>query len=484
MSCTLLWKTVWKKSIRGLAPLCRYVERGLVSEVPTPELVGLWEEVVNAADIPTRAWLRRTKPLAMHGTTLMLAVPDETTRERVESKLRSEIERRLSEQAGHPTHLAVMIDATLVPSTPNAAAEVIETDNVPTPLLSRTRPAAEPVKLNPRYTFESFVAGSSNRFAHAAAAAVAEQPGKSYNPLMIYGPSGLGKTHLLHAIGHYVNAYYDNLRVKYVSTEELTNDFINAISDNRTAEFRRSYRDVDILLVDDIQFLESKIQTQEEFFHTFNTLHNAQKQIVMTSDRPPKLLEALEPRLRSRFEWGLMTDIQPPDLETRIAILRKKAAWQRLTAGTQVLEFIASRITTNIRELEGALTRVAALASLNRQEIDIQLTEDVLKDLVRDGGEIRVDADSIMNATSLYFNISLEELTGASRVATIASARQIAMYLCRELTEMSLPKIGAKFGGRDHTTVLHSVRKINDKIGVDRDLFNQVTELTNRIKQS
>nr|WP_233557841.1 chromosomal replication initiator protein DnaA [Tessaracoccus antarcticus] len=444
----------------------------------------MWEEVVNAADIPTRAWLRRTKPLAMHGTTLMLAVPDETTRERVESKLRSEIERRLSEHAGRATHLAVMIDATLVPDTPEASAEVFEADNVPVPLLPRARTNAEPVKLNPRYTFESFVAGSSNRFAHAAAAAVAEQPGKSYNPLMIYGPSGLGKTHLLHAIGHYVNAYYDNLRVKYVSTEELTNDFINAISDNRTAEFRRSYRDVDILLVDDIQFLESKIQTQEEFFHTFNTLHNAQKQIVMTSDRPPKLLEALEPRLRSRFEWGLMTDIQPPDLETRIAILRKKAAWQRLTAGTQVLEFIASRITTNIRELEGALTRVAALASLNRQEIDIQLTEDVLKDLVRDGGEVRVDADSIMNATSTYFNISLDELTGASRVATIASARQIAMYLCRELTEMSLPKIGAKFGGRDHTTVLHSVRKINEKMGVDRDLFNQVTELTNRIKQS
>ncbi len=455
-----------------------------MSEVPTPELNGLWEDVVNAADIPTRAWLRRTKPLAMHGTTLMLAVPDETTRERVESKLRSEIERRLSEHAGRATHLAVMIDSTLVPDTPDAAAEVVETDNVHVPLLPRPRASADPVKLNPRYTFESFVAGSSNRFAHAAAAAVAEQPGKSYNPLMIYGPSGLGKTHLLHAIGHYVNAYYDNLRVKYVSTEELTNDFINAISDNRTAEFRRSYRDVDILLVDDIQFLESKIQTQEEFFHTFNTLHNAQKQIVMTSDRPPKLLEALEPRLRSRFEWGLMTDIQPPDLETRIAILRKKAAWQRLTAGTQVLEFIASRITTNIRELEGALTRVAALASLNRQEIDISLTEDVLKDLVRDGGEVRVDADAIMNATSVYFNISLDELTGTSRVATIASARQIAMYLCRELTEMSLPKIGAKFGGRDHTTVLHSVRKINEKMGVDRDLFNQVTELTNRIKQS
>ena len=271
--------------------------------------------------------------------------------------------------------------------------------------------------------------------------------------------------------------------MKYVSTEELTNDFINAISSNRTAEFRSSYRDVDVLLVDDIQFLESKIQTQEEFFHTFNTLHNAQKQIVMTSDRPPKLLEALEPRLRSRFEWGLMTDIQPPDLETRIAILRKKVASQRLTAGTQVLELIASRIPTNIRELEGALTRVAALASLNQQEITVALAEQVLNDLMPDDAT-PVDAQAIMDAAASYFSISMDDLIGSSRVATIATARQIAMYLCRELTDMSLPKIGNKFGGRDHSTVLHAVRKINEKIGVDRDLFNQVTELTNQIKQS
>lgn len=300
---------------------------------------------------------------------------------------------------------------------------------------------------------------------------------------MIYGPSGLGKTHLLHAIGHYVTSYYENLRVKYVSTEELTNDFINAISNNRTAEFRSSYRDVDVLLVDDIQFLESKIQTQEEFFHTFNTLHNAQKQIVMTSDRPPKLLEALEPRLRSRFEWGLMTDIQPPDLETRIAILRKKVAQQRLTAGTQVLELIASRIPTNIRELEGALTRVAALASLNAQEITEELTQQVLNDLMPEDAA-PVDAQTIMAATAGYFGISHDDLTGSSRVATIASARQVAMYLCREMTDLSLPKIGAKFGGRDHSTVLHAVRKITEKIGVDRDLYNQVTELTNQIKQA
>ena len=415
----------------------------------------------------------------MHGSTLMLAVGDETTRERIETKLRPQIEDKLSALCGQPTHLAVMINPELVPE-PEAPAAQVE-DEAPRSSTPRSRP--QDVRLNPRYTFESFVAGSSNRFAHAAAAAVAETPGKSYNPLMIYGPSGLGKTHLLHAIGHYVTSYYEQLRVKYVSTEELTNDFINAISSNRTAEFRSSYRDVDVLLVDDIQFLESKIQTQEEFFHTFNTLHNAQKQIVMTSDRPPKLLEALEPRLRSRFEWGLMTDIQPPDLETRIAILRKKVASQRLTAGTQVLELIASRIPTNIRELEGALTRVAALASLNQQEITVSLAEEVLNDLMPDDAA-PVDAQTIMDTSARYFGITMDDLTGASRVATIASARQIAMYLCRELTDLSLPKIGHKFGGRDHSTVLHAVRKINEKIGVDRELFNQVTELTNQIKQS
>lgn len=451
-----------------------------MNQSPTPDLAVLWEDVITSADLPSRAWLRRTRPVDMHGSTLMLAVGDEPTRERLETKLRPQIEGRLSELCGKPTHLAVMINPELVP-TETAPAPPRPDEMPPQPMLPRSKP--QEVRLNPRYTFESFVAGSSNRFAHAAAAAVAETPGKSYNPLMIYGPSGLGKTHLLHAIGHYVTSYYENLRVKYVSTEELTNDFINAISNNRTAEFRSSYRDVDVLLVDDIQFLESKIQTQEEFFHTFNTLHNAQKQIVMTSDRPPKLLEALEPRLRSRFEWGLMTDIQPPDLETRIAILRKKVAQQRLTAGTQVLELIASRIPTNIRELEGALTRVAALASLNAQEITEELTQQVLNDLMPEDAA-PVDAQTIMEASSRYFGITLDDLTGSSRVATIASARQVAMYLCREMTELSLPKIGAKFGGRDHSTVLHAVRKITEKIGVDRDLYNQVTELTNQIKQA
>jgi chromosomal replication initiator protein len=338
-------------------------------------------------------------------------------------------------------------------------------------------------RLNPKYSFETFVIGSSNRFAHAAAIAVAENPGKSYNPLTIYGDSGLGKTHLLHALGHYVRNYFDRVRVRYVSTEELTNDFINAISQNRGADFRRRYRDVDVLLIDDIQFLEGKEQTQEEFFHTFNTLHNAQKQIVMTSDRPPKNLENLEPRLRSRFGWGLITDIQPPDLETRIAILRKKAAQERLVAGPEVLEFIASRIQTNIRELEGALIRVTAFASLNRQQVDLALAEIVLKDLIPEGGEAQITTGMIMAQTASYFDITVDDLCGQSRTHVLVTARQIAMYLCRELTDLSLPKIGQQFGGRDHTTVMHADRKIRTLMAERRSVFNQVTELTNRIKQ-
>jgi chromosomal replication initiator protein len=338
-------------------------------------------------------------------------------------------------------------------------------------------------RLNPKYTFETFVIGASNRFAHAAAIAVAENPGKSYNPLTIYGDSGLGKTHLLHALGHYVRSYFETTRVRYVSTEELTNDFINAISQNKGAEFRQRYRDVDVLLIDDIQFLEGKEQTQEEFFHTFNTLHNAEKQIVMTSDRPPKLLENLEPRLRSRFGWGLITDVQAPDLETRIAILRKKAAQERLVAGPDVLEFIATRIQTNIRELEGALIRVTAFASLNRQQVDLALAEIVLKDLIPEGGEAQITSSMIMAQTASYFDITIEDLCGGSRTQQLVNARQIAMYLCRELTDLSLPKIGQQFGGRDHTTVMHADRKIRTQMGEKRSTFNQVTELTNRIKQ-
>jgi chromosomal replication initiator protein len=338
-------------------------------------------------------------------------------------------------------------------------------------------------RLNPKYTFETFVIGSSNRFAHAAAVAVAEAPAKAYNPLFIYGDSGLGKTHLLHAIGHYAQSLYQGVRVRYVSSEEFTNDFINMIRDGKQDGFRRRYRDVDVLLVDDIQFLENKEGTQEEFFHTFNTLHNATKQIVISSDRAPKRLVTLEDRLRSRFEWGLLTDIQPPELETRIAILRKKAVQDRLNAPPEALEYIASRISTNIRELEGALIRVSAFASLNRQTVDLQLAEFVLKDLIPESQGPEITAATIMGQTASYFGLSIDDLCGASRSRVLVTARQIAMYLCRELTDMSLPKIGQQFGGRDHTTVMHADRKIRSLMAERRSIYNQVTELTNKIKQ-
>ncbi|GAA1958956.1 hypothetical protein GCM10009838_14010 [Catenulispora subtropica] len=380
---------------------------------------------------------------------------------------------RLSEPPAEPSD---PIAATLALSTgsPGARSSVDEAGGA----------KAQHAKLNEKYVFETFVIGSSNRFAHAAAVAVAEAPAKAYNPLFIYGDSGLGKTHLLHAIGHYARNLYPQTRVRYVSTEEFTNDFINAIRDGKGDLLRRRYRDVDILMVDDIQFLENKEGTQEEFFHTFNTLHNASKQIVISSDRPPKQLNTLEDRLRSRFEWGLITDIQPPELETRIAILRKKAQQEGLNAPPEVLEFIASKISTNIRELEGALIRVTAFASLNRAPVDLSLAEIVLKDLVPDAAGPEITVSTIMAQTAMYFGITMEDLCGTSRSRILVTARQIAMYLCRELTDLSLPKIGQAFGGRDHTTVMHADRKIRSLLPERRAIYNQVTELTNRIKQS
>jgi chromosomal replication initiator protein len=339
-------------------------------------------------------------------------------------------------------------------------------------------------RLNPKYMFETFVIGSSNRFAHAASVAVAESPAKAYNPLFIYGSSGLGKTHLLHAIGHYATTLGTARSVRYVSTEEFTNDFINSLRDDKTSAFQRRYRDVDILLIDDIQFLESRERTQEEFFHTFNTLHNANRQIVVTSDRSPKELKTLEDRLRTRFEWGLLADIQPPDLETRIAILQKKAAQERLFAPPDVLEFIASRISSSIRELEGALIRVTAFANLTRSAVELSLAEEVLRDFIPDGSGPEITADQIMVSTADYFGVSLEDLRGHSRSRVLVNARQVAMYLCRELTDLSLPRIGQAFGGRDHTTVMHADRKIRQQMAERRSLYNQIAELTNRIKQN
>ncbi len=509
------------------------------------ELEVLWPGIVDSLPPNQRVWLASSKPLMLAESTAVVAVPNEFTRNQLEGRLRTRIEDTLSERLGKPVRLAVSVDPTLEPApeaqpapsppgltsgpgatrgaggmpgpgaslpepaasqplhgTPNHGASIpsISPHDIRTPQHHRqstsrqsdlsTRASSASLTtgipdspLNPRYTFETFVIGSSNRFAHAAAVAVAEAPGKAYNPLLVYGDSGLGKTHLLHAIGHYVRNLWTGAKIRYVSSEAFTNDVINAIKDANTAALQRRYRDVDVLLVDDIQFLEGKQQTQEEFFHTFNTLHNANKQIVISSDRPPKRLTQLEDRLRNRFEWGLLTDVQPPDLETRIAILRKKAAADRLSAPADVLEFIASRIQTNIRELEGALIRVTAFASINQQEVDMTLAEIVLKDLIPEGGEPEVTAGLIIAQTATYFGFSIEDLCGPSRTRALVTARQISMYLCRELTELSLPKIGQQFGGRDHTTVMNADRRIRKDLAERRNVFHQVTELTTRIKQ-
>ncbi len=462
--------------------------------VSVDDLALVWRRLVDDLPPMQRAWLETSQPLGLHESTAIVAVGDEFTRSQIEGRLRTRLEDALGSAFSQQIRIAVRVDPERAPAgDPMGAAPVPEQTSHPLDM-STSRPGELPsgpsrpvgsvveTRLNPKYLFETFVIGSGNRFAHAAAVAVAEAPGKAYNPLLVYGDSGLGKTHLLHAIGHYVRNLFTGVRVRYVSSEEFTNEFINAIRDDKTATFQRRYRDVDVLLIDDIQFLEGKIQTQEEFFHTFNTLHNASKQIVISSDRAPKRLEALEDRLRNRFEWGLITDVQPPDLETRIAILRKKAATERMTASPEVLEFIASKIQTNIRELEGALIRVTAFASLNRQRVDVPLAEIVLKDLIPEGGEPEISASLIIAQTASYFGISIDDICGPNRSRALVTARQMAMYLCRELTELSLPKIGQQFGGRDHTTVMHADKKIRVQMAERRSTFNQVTELTNRIK--
>ncbi|MDX2341483.1 chromosomal replication initiator protein DnaA [Micrococcus sp. M4NT] len=495
-----------------------------------------WRSVVSTLEDDARVSARLmgyvylAQPQGQIGNTLLLAVPNETTRETLQSAqvaealtdaltavFREEIllaisidanlqpprtpepEARRSALAGAPVSAEPTPDPDSRPGRRAVAAELPGFERrqedpapeapapggpaagAPTPAPPST--SAETSRLNERYHFETFVIGSSNRFAHAAANAVAEAPAKAYNPLFIYGESGLGKTHLLHAIGHYARRLYPGLRVRYVNSEEFTNDFINSIRHDEGASFKQLYRNVDILLIDDIQFLADKEATVEEFFHTFNTLYNNNKQVVITSDLPPKQLSGFEDRLRSRFEWGLITDIQPPDLETRIAILRKKAEAEGLVAPPEALEYIASRISTNIRELEGALIRVTAFASLNRQPVDIELAEHVLKDLITDDSAQEITPELILHATGEYFNLTLEELTSKSRTRTLVTARQIAMYLLRELTEMSLPKIGQELGGRDHTTVMHADRKIRELMAERRTIYNQVTELTNEIKR-
>lgn len=450
-----------------------------------------------------RAWLKLVRPLVITEGFALLSVPTAFVQNEIERGLREPIVEALSRQLGQRVELGVRIatpppddDAEAEVETAQDAADTEEVDDDlaaiqsaeaswPTFFNRSQSPvpeAANSVTLNRRYTFETFVIGSSNRFAHAATLAISEAPARAYNPLFIWGESGLGKTHLLHAAGNYAQRLFPGMRVKYVSTEEFTNDFINSLRDDRKASFKRSYRDVDILLVDDIQFIEGKDGIQEEFFHTFNTLHNANKQIVISSDRSPKQLATLEDRLRTRFEWGLITDVQPPELETRIAILRKKAQMDRLDVPDDVLELIASRIERNIRELEGALIRVTAFASLSKTTIDKSLAEIVLRDLIADAGTMQISTATIMAATAEYFETSVEELRGPGKTRALAQARQIAMYLCRELTDLSLPRIGEAFG-RDHTTVMYAERKIRDGMAERREIFDHVKELTTRIRQ-
>jgi chromosomal replication initiator protein len=455
-----------------------------------------------------RAWLNLVQPLQIVEGFALLSVPSSFVQNEIERHLRTQITEALSRRLGQPIELGVRIaalaadeaddNAGVPPEDWTAEADDLDEDlEVPEvsdnahqnwPNYFTERPhssdpeASGGTSLNRRYTFDTFVIGASNRFAHAAALAIAEAPARAYNPLFIWGESGLGKTHLLHAAGNYAQRLFPGMRVKYVSTEEFTNDFINSLRDDRKVAFKRSYRDVDVLLVDDIQFIEGKEGIQEEFFHTFNTLHNANKQIVISSDRPPKQLATLEDRLRTRFEWGLITDVQPPELETRIAILRKKAQMERLAVPDDVLELIASSIERNIRELEGALIRVTAFASLNKTPIDKSLAEIVLRDLIADASTMQISAATIMAATAEYFDTTVEELRGPGKTRALAQSRQIAMYLCRELTDLSLPKIGQAFG-RDHTTVMYAQKKILSEMAERREVFDHVKELTTRIRQ-
>jgi chromosomal replication initiator protein len=476
------------------------------------ELVSVWNRARQRFDDPSirpqqKAWIGLTRPLGLVEDTALLAAPNDFAKDYLENRLRPLIASVLSEELGRDIRVAVTVqtpeehtesgyseapfEAGPPAPAPEADSDIVDDDDWDAdqrrPLPSyRTTPVSQErereSRLNPKYTFDTFVIGSSNRFTHAAAVAVAEAPARAYNPLFIYGDSGLGKTHLLHAIGHYAQRLQPGLRTRYVSSEEFTNDFINSVRDDKMQAFQSRYRSVDVLLIDDIQFLERAERTQEEFFHTFNTLHNANKQIVISSDKSPRQLNSLEDRLRTRFEWGLISDVQAPDLETRIAILRKKAAQEGMSPPPEVLEYIASRIQSNIRELEGALIRVTAFASLNRQAVELGLAEMVLKDLVGENDAPEISATTIMAVTAEYFAITIDDLTGSSRSRVLVGARQMAMYLCRELTDLSLPKIGEKFGNRDHTTVMHAERKIRGQMAEKLTVYNQITELTSRIK--
>ena len=425
------------------------------------------------SEVSFNTWMKSCNPISISEDTIKISVPNSFTRDILNNRYKDLVANSIQGICSKLYKLEFLISSEVALEEKNKAIKI------------KGSPLNEEISntLNPKYTFDSFVIGNSNRFAHAASLAVAEAPAKAYNPLFIYGGVGLGKTHLMHAIGHYILENNPNAKVEYVSSEKFTNELINAIKHDKNEEFRNKYRHVDVLLIDDIQFIAGKEGTQEEFFHTFNALHDANKQIILSSDRPPKEIPTLEDRLRSRFEWGLIADIQVPDFETRMAILKKKADLERLNVPNEVMVYVATKIKSNIRELEGALIRIVAYSSLTNREVSVDLASEALKDIISKKQGKSITIESIQDIVSSYFNLRVEDFKSQRRTRNVAYPRQIAMYLSRKLTDMSLPKIGEEFGGRDHTTVIHAYEKISENLKTDEGLQSTIDDITKKLTQ-
>ena len=448
------------------------------------DLKKLWDQTLTIikaemSEVSFNTWIKSCEPISISNDTIRISVPNSFTQDILEKRYKDLVANSIKSICSKLYKIEFLIASDIKSD---------ETSKEDTPELKKNKAVLISdelsTTLNPKYTFDSFVIGNSNRFAHAASLAVAEAPAKAYNPLFIYGGVGLGKTHLMHAIGHYILDSNPNARVEYVSSEKFTNELINAIKDDKNEEFRNKYRNVDVLLIDDIQFIAGKERTQEEFFHTFNALHDANKQIILSSDRPPKEIPTLEDRLRSRFEWGLIADIQVPDFETRMAILKKKADVEKLNVANEVMVYIATKIKSNIRELEGALIRIVAYSSLTNKEITVDLASEALKDIISKKQGKNITISIIQDIVASYFNLRIEDLKSQRRTRNIAYPRQIAMYLSRKLTDMSLPKIGEEFGGRDHTTVIHAYEKISENLNTDENLQHTIEDITKKLTQN
>ncbi len=453
------------------------------------QLNNLWEQALNIikgeiSEISFNTWIKSCTPISISDNLLKLSVPNEFTKGILDTRYKDLLIQALKIVTSRKFKIEFYLESDLEEEKENEEKQKEEkkenANDVDGSIVVSDEMSAT---LNPKYTFQSFVIGNSNRFAHAASLAVAESPAKAYNPLFIYGGVGLGKTHLMHAIGHYILQENPKAKVVYVSSEKFTNELINAIKDDKNEEFRNKYRKVDVLLIDDIQFIAGKERTQEEFFHTFNALHEENKQIILSSDRPPKEIPTLEDRLRSRFEWGLIADIQPPDFETRMAILKKKADVEGLNVPNEVMVYIATKIKSNIRELEGALIRIIAYSSLTNRDVSVDLASEALKDIISNKESAPVTVKTIQESVANYYNLRIEDLKSQRRTRNIAYPRQIAMYLSRKLTDMSLPKIGEEFGGRDHTTVIHAYEKISENLKTDEGLQSMINDITKKLTQ-